>query len=242
VVARPDRDPHIVEVRPGTMRKAARADVYLEAGLSLDLWSADIVRGSRNRDLRVIDCSSVITPLDVPQGKIDASMGDVHPQGNPHWWLDPMNGAAVARLLAKELGRVDPAHADAFAANAESFAAEIEKRLPAWDAALRGHTFVEYHASWAYLANRFGMEIAGHVEPLPGIPPTARHLAELADVIRSRHVPIVIRDPYHAASGPEFLERETGVRAVVLPASCDEPTPASYFAHFDRIARTLGAS
>jgi zinc/manganese transport system substrate-binding protein len=240
VVARPDRDLHTLEVRPSAIRKVAKADFYLEAGLALDLWSVDIVRGSRNRDLRVVDCGSVIEPLEVPEGPIDASMGDVHPEGNPHWWLDPLRAVQVARALAAEFGRADPEHAADYGAGANAFAAEVDRRLPGWKAALAGRSFVEYHASWVYLAERFGMEIAGKVEPLPGIPPTARHLATLAELIRSRHVPVVIRDVHHPGDAVDFLVRETGVRGLVLPASCDEPTPASYFAHLDQVAAGLG--
>jgi zinc/manganese transport system substrate-binding protein len=239
VVARSDRDPHTFEVTPGVMRLTAKADFYLQAGLSLDLWSADVIRGSRNKDLVVIDCATAIQPIEVPVGRVDASQGDVHPEGNPHYWLDPLNGAKVARLLADQFGRADHAHATDYHARAEAFAAEIEKRLPAWKSALEGRSFVEYHRTWAYLAARFGVEIAGRVEPLPGIPPSAKHLAELAGTIRSRKVTILIRDVYHAPSPTEFLERETGIRTVVLGSSCDQPTPEAYLALFDRVAEAL---
>jgi len=240
VVARSDRDPHAIEVRPSTMRLAAKADVYLSIGLSLDLWSADIVRGSRNRDVVVIDCSEAITPLEVPVGKVDASQGDVHPQGNPHYWLDPQNGALVARYLADRLGRVRPAEASAYRDGAERFTAEIDARMPVWRDRLEGVRFAEYHRSWAYLAERFRMTIVGQVEPLPGIPPSGRHLVELAETIRGREVSVVVRDVYQPAGPAEFLARETGATVVVFPSACDEPTPASYLAHFDRAADVLG--
>jgi len=240
VVARPDRDLHSLEVRPSTMLKAAKADVYLEIGLSLDMWSAEIVRGSRNRDLTVLRCSDAVTPEEVPTGGVDASMGDVHPEGNPHYWLDPLNGVAVARFLAGKLSDLDPPHAADYQAGAEGFAAEVERRVPAWDARLRGVAFVEYHRTWVYLAKRFGMEIVGRVEPLPGIPPSARNLADLADVIRRHGSIAVVRDAYQDESSVVFLTRETGARSVVLPASCAEPTPESYLATFDHAAELLG--
>jgi ABC-type Zn uptake system ZnuABC Zn-binding protein ZnuA len=242
VVARPDRDPHALEVSPGTMRLAAKADLYLELGLSLDLWSADIVRGSRNRGLAVVNCAEAIEPLEVPVGRVDASQGDVHPDGNPHYWLDPLNGAKVARLLAERFGRVDGAHAADYAARAETFAAEIDRRMPEWRSKLEGRTFVEYHRTWAYLAARFGLDIAGRVEPLPGIPPSAKHLAELSETIRSRKVTVVVRDVYHSPSPTEFLERETGIRAVILGSHCEQPTAESYFALVDRAAAVLGGA
>lgn len=240
VVARSDRDPHTVEVRPSTMRMTAKADLYLEVGLSLDIWSEDIVRGSRNRDLRVVNCAEAITPLEVPEGKVDASMGDVHPEGNPHYWLDPVNGSAVARLLAEEFSLADPENEEIYRSNAEAFIQEIERRLPSWSESLRDQVFIEFHRSWVYLAERFGMIIVDQVEPLPGIPPSARHLAGLAETIRSQEVPVVIRDIYHSESPLEFLERETGVRTMILPSSSDDPVPEAYLALFDRVAETLG--
>jgi zinc/manganese transport system substrate-binding protein len=242
IVARPDRDLHSLEVRPSTMRLAAKADFYLEVGLMLDLWSADIVRGSRNRDLVVIDCSQAIAPLEVPQGKVDASMGDVHPQGNPHWWLDPANGAKVAHLLADRFAAARPDRADTFRKNAATFAADLAARTPAWKSRMQGRAFMEFHRTWSYFVAAFGARIEGRVEPLPGIPPSARHLADLANLIRTKRVPVVIRDVYHPNGPLEFLARETGVRTAVLAAACDEPTPASYIARFDQAVSVLGTA
>ncbi|GJM45220.1 MAG: adhesin [Gemmatimonadota bacterium] len=240
VAARPDRDPHAFEVRPSTVRNAGKADIYLEVGLSLDLWSVDVVRGSRNRNLVVVTCADAIQPIEVPTGRVDASMGDVHSEGNPHYWLDPVNAISVARLLAERFAQVDPARVETYPANAEAFALRIEERLPVWRARLEGRSFIEFHRSWGYLAERFSMRIAGRVEPLPGIPPGARHLAALAELIREQQIPLVVRDVYHTASAVEFLARETGVRSAVLPTSCDEPTPEAFLAHFDRVADVLG--
>jgi zinc/manganese transport system substrate-binding protein len=236
VIARPDRDLHALEIRPSAMRDAARADVYLAVGLSLDLWSQGVVAGSRNRDLVVIDCSDAVEPLEKPTGRVTARMGDVHPEGNPHYWLDPLNAIAIADMLASRFGRLDPPGARIYLDRAEAFAGAIRARMPIWRSALEGRTFVTYHRSWVYLAERFGARVAGSVEPLPGIPPSARHLAELEETIRREGISIVIREPYHPADPVELLVRDTGVRAVVLPMSCPEPTGESYKAHLDEIA------
>jgi zinc/manganese transport system substrate-binding protein len=239
VVARPDRDPHTLEIRPSMMTMAAKADIYLALGLTLDLWSDGIIQGSRNAKLSVVRCSEAITPIEVPVGKVDASMGDVHPYGNPHYWLDPENAARIARLLAQKFAAVDAGNGPLYASNAETFAKQIEERLPRWKEKLEGRSFVEYHRTWSYAAQRFGMEIAGRVEPLPGIPPTAHHLADLSATIREKKVPVVVREVFHPEGPVEFLERETEARGVVMPASCEEPTPESYFALFDRAAALL---
>lgn len=240
VVARPDRDPHAIEVRPSTMRKTSKADIYLAVGLSLDLWSPEVVRGSRNRDLVFVDCSVVISPLEIPAGKVDASMGDVHPEGNPHYWLDPENGILLAHLVAEQFAILDPSNSDAFFMNAGEFEKEIRRRMPLWDAKLRGQVFLEFHQSWVYLAERFDMKIAGQIEPLPGIPPSARHLARLSELIQETNIPIAVRDHFHDESPLEFLERETGIKTVVLPSACQEPIAESYLSHFDEVAEVLG--
>lgn len=239
VVARPDRDLHSLEIRPSMMTAAARADMYLAVGLSLDVWSDGLVRGSRNTKLIVITCADAIEPIEIPAGKVDASQGDVHPGGNPHYWLDPENGAAVARLLAAKFAAFDPPRAAVYEANATAFAAEITRRLPAWKEKLAGRSVVEFHRTWVYAAHRFGFTIVGRVEPLPGIPPTAQHLASLAETIRERGVPLVVRDVYQPEGPLDFLQRTTKVRVAVLPSSCDAPTPAAYFALFDRLAESL---
>jgi zinc/manganese transport system substrate-binding protein len=166
-------------------------------------------------------------------------MGDVHPYGNPHYWLDPENAVLIAEDLAKRFTALDAAQGSAYQTNAEAFAKQIGKRSPAWKERMQGLSFVEYHRTWIYAARRFDMNIAGQVEPLPGIPPTAQHLASLSATIREKQVPVVIRDLFHPDGPVEFLQRETGARAAVVPASCTEPTPESYFQIFDRLANAL---
>src|SRR5262245_16279247 len=110
-IARPTADVHRVEVLPSSMVKVARADLYLKVGLGLDGWADAIVAGSRNARLRVVDCSRDVAVLEKPAGRVTAAQGDVHPDGNPHYWLDPANGAVVARNVAAALAQADPAHA-----------------------------------------------------------------------------------------------------------------------------------
>ncbi len=242
VVARPDRNPHAVEIRPSTMRKTARADVYLEAGLSLDPWSRGIIDGSRNRELVVVDCSSAIVPLEVPTGPVDASMGDVHPDGNPHYWLDPVNGVAVARHVAEVFATHDAAHAATYRTNADAFATRIAAASSRWSEMLAGRSFIEYHRTWVYFATRFGMTIADTVEPFPGIPPSARHLAALVERIRADAISRVVYDVYHDPGPVEFLARETGVVTTRLTSMCARPTAESYLENLERAATAFGVA
>jgi zinc/manganese transport system substrate-binding protein len=241
-IARPSADPHRVEALPSYMVKVSRAKLYLKVGLGLDQWADAIVDGSRNSSVTIVDCSRDVHVLEKPTGKVDASMGDVHPDGNPHYWLDPRNGAVVASTIADALAKADAKNSALYRARAEAFAKEAQA---SWernaDAAkkLGSHTIFTYHRSWSYFADAFGFEVVNTVEPVPGIPPTAKHLAELVDQAKARKVGLLIQEPYFSADGGKFLEREAGVRQVIEAASCDAPTAGSYLQHFDGLITAL---
>src|SRR5262245_1905576 len=241
-IAKPSSDPHRIEALPSYMVKVSRAKVFLKVGLGLDQWADAIVDGSRNSGLQMVDCSRDVHVLERPTGKVDASMGDVHPDGNPHYWLDPRNGAVVANNIADALAKADPANAAQYHARAEAFGKEAQatwERDAEAAKKLASHTVFTYHRSWSYFADAFGLEVVNTVEPVPGIPPTAKHLAELVDQAKARKVGLLIQEPYFASDGGKFLTREAGVRQVVEAASCDDPTAGSYLKHFDTLLGAL---
>jgi len=241
-VCRPDANPHSVGVLPSHMARVARARVYLKVGLGLDGWADAIVRGSRNTRLDVVDCSRRIEVLEKPTGKVDASMGDVHPEGNPHYWLDPENGAVVARTVAEALSKADPDGRAAYEEGLARFEKELGTRRAAWSARLKpfqGRAIFTYHSSWPYFARAFGLRIAGKVEPVPGIPPNARHLADLLATAKSENVKILLQEPYFPREGGEFLHRQAGIAVLALPPSCRGPGASDYLDHFEAIAAAL---
>jgi ABC-type Zn uptake system ZnuABC Zn-binding protein ZnuA len=243
-ICRPNADPHRVEVLPSYMVRVSRAQVYLKVGLGLDPWADAIIDGSHNGDLMIVDCSRGVSVLEVPTGKVDASMGDVHPNGNPHYWLDPRNGAVVARTVAEALAREDPAHAADYAARAERLAQELDDLLARGRgvvAALPGPDVITYHRSWSYFADAFGLSVVATIEPIPGIPPTGKHLQELVDVIKERRVLIVLEEPYFSEDAGEFLTRQAGVRVAQVSAACDDISSGSYLAHFEKLLSILTA-
>ena len=243
-IAKATADAHRVEVLPSYMVKVSKANVYLKGGLGLDQWSDAIIDGSRNDKLAVVDCSAGVNVLEKPAGAVDASMGDVHPNGNPHYWLDPRNGGVIARTIAESLGRVDPAHAADYQSRAEQFAQQCDAAYAADRKiadAIPNRVVFTYHRSWPYFANAFGFEIAGQAEPVPGIPPTARHLADLVSIAKSRKIAVLIQEPYFSADAGKFLQREAGVQSVVMPLSCDSAEAGSYLAHIDAVLKALAA-
>jgi zinc/manganese transport system substrate-binding protein len=237
-IARPLADVHHVEVLPSYMVRVSRAEIYLKVGLGLDQWADQIIDGSRNDHVLIVDCSRDIDALEKPTGQVTALMGDVHPDGNPHFWLDPRNGAIVAREVAEALGKVDPGHAADYLSRAQAFAAEVDEEMVKGRqiaSALPSKTLITYHASWVYLAHAFDLEIAGSAEPVPGIPPTGKHLEELVNVIKQRKIGILLQEPYFSDDAGEFLSRETGLRVVKVSPSCDTADAGSYLKHIDQI-------
>jgi zinc/manganese transport system substrate-binding protein len=241
-ISKPNSDVHRVDVLPSYMVKVSKAQVYLKVGLGLDQWADGIIDGSRNSHLVVVDCAENVPVLEKPTAAVSALMGDIHPFGNPHYWLDPRNGAFIARNIAEGLARVDPDHAASYRANAETFAKQAEEAY-ARDRAiadrLPNKSMITYHRSWSYLGNAFGIEIAGEAEPVPGIPPTGKHLAELVGIVKSQKVPLFLQEPYFSNDAGEFLTREGGLRVVVMSPSCDSPEAGSYLAHFDQVLNAL---
>jgi zinc/manganese transport system substrate-binding protein len=243
-VSRPHSDVHRVEVLPSYMVKVSRASVYLKVGLGLDQWADGIIDGSRNTRIHVVDCSVGITPLEKPT-QVNASMGDVHPFGNPHYWLDPRNGGIVAEHVAEELGRLDPTHAAQFRSRAKELAEDLEdsyKRGREIVGAMPVKTIFTYHASWVHLASAFGLEIAGTVEPVPGIPPTGKHLQQLVEIARARKVALLLQEPYFSDDAGRFLTRQAGIRVVKASPSCDDATAGSYRTHIEKVLEQLAGS
>ena len=245
-INRSSNDPHTVEVLPSYMVKVSRADIYLKVGLSLDQWADGIVDGARNSKLRVVNCSQnvpVLEKLDRTDASLSA-MGDVHPQGNPHYWLNPDNGVILARTIADALTAADPGGASTYSANFAKFQGEEARKMTEWRStadAFPDHNIITYHSSWSYFADAFGFNIVSKVEPLPGIPPTPSHLAELLNIIRSQQVKILLQEPYFSDDAPGYLARETSVNIIKVSPSCTDATASSYFDHFQQIFNTLKA-
>jgi ABC-type Zn uptake system ZnuABC Zn-binding protein ZnuA len=112
--AKSQEDPHFIEAKPSFIKALSQADLFLQIGMELEIGYAPVLlQNARNSRVLsgapgYIDCSKVITPLEIPTGVVDRSMGDVHPLGNPHYLLDPLNGLLVARLIRDRLIELRP--------------------------------------------------------------------------------------------------------------------------------------
>jgi ABC-type Zn uptake system ZnuABC Zn-binding protein ZnuA len=239
-------DPHFVEVLPSYMVKIARADVYFKIGMDLDYWANQLIDGSGNGNLIIVDCSEGIDPLERPTTKVDASMGDVHVQGNPHYWLDPDNGLVIAEAVTAALIQADPENVSLYEANLESFRQKLDAKRQEWaDLArsLKGIEIITYHNSWPYLCKTLGIHVVGFVEPKPGIEPTPSHTARLITMIKSKQIKVIGKEPYFSDRTPKSIARQTGAAVVDLPPSVGGVKEATdYFALFDTLIGILTSS
>ena len=241
-IASPVQDPHFVDAKPSYILAAGDADIFVLAGMDLEVgWEPLVREGSRNAEIQVggpgyVDASAHVQKLGVPTGRVDRSRGDVHPYGNPHYWLDPLNAVPLTADIALALSRVDPRNAGTYNDRRRRFLAELERRMTGWRsrmAPLEGRPIVSYHESWEYFARRFGLEIAGALEPKPGIPPSPSHLARLMDRMRALGVKLILKEPYYENKNPDLVARETGAVVVELP---NQPQPGQdYLAFMDSL-------
>lgn len=250
------QDPHFLDPRPSFLVKLNRADLLIEGGLDLEIgWLPTLLASARNPRLRPgepgrLDASRGIQVFGVPDGRVDRSQGDVHGKGNPHFLMDPVNGAIVADTVAQRLCGLDAGGCASFKSNAEAFRGRIEVALSKWTTTLapyQGAKVVVYHDSWPYFTKRFGLTTVGYVEPKPGVPPPPSHVSKLADLIKREQVRVILMEPYHERSIPDLLARQTGVTVVVLaPTVGGTPGTESYVSLFDtdvaRVAAALGGT
>ena len=220
-IVRGNQNPHFVEVKPSYMMKLKSADVFLMIGMELEMWAPQIIDGSRNNSLDAVDLSKPIQKLDVP-GKVDASQGDVHRFGNPHYWLDPRNIRTIVGEIVEVLGRSSPADEQYFRSNAEAYLKKLDAKIVEWESTmkpLRGSKIVTFHKSWSYFANWLGLDVAGEVEPKPGIPPSPSHTAELIQLVRAGNIKAIIVEPFYDTSASEQIARSTNARVLQLATS-----------------------
>lgn len=242
-IAKGYQDPHFVEAKPSFLLKLRHADLLIDVGLQLEIsWLPPLVTQSGNPRIQpgangYLDVSQFAEILEIPQGQITRAMGDVHPQGNPHYWLDPDNGRRIARGISQKLGEMDPENATYFQQRFQDFdrrLAAAEKRWEAEMAPLRGRKIVTYHNSWPNFTKHFGLDVVGYVEPRPGIPPTPSHTLELIQFMNRNNVRLIMVEPYFDLRTPNSIAAATGGKVLVLlPSVGGEKDVTDYFKLFD---------
>lgn len=242
-----NQDPHFADPKPSLVLRVNRADLLLMVGLDLEIgWLPTLITQSRNPRIQVgsaghLDCSQFVEVLETPATKVDRSMGDIHPGGNPHYFHDPRAMLAVARGMAARLSEIDPAGASAYRKGLEAFARRTEAARRDWErrlAPFRGIPVISYHKSWSYLFDWLGLRAAGYIEPKPGIPPSPSHVAELVGRGRREGMRVIVRENFQQDATTRVLAGQLAAEVVDLPAGSDLDAGQSYV---DRIARVIDA-
>ncbi|OGW79998.1 MAG: hypothetical protein A2Z83_09320 [Omnitrophica bacterium GWA2_52_8] len=250
-IAKPKRDPHFYSPTPRDVLKAKKADVLIHGGLDLETWRGPLLDAVGKPELmwpngkRQIDVSAGIELLEIPPS-LSRAEGDIHAYGNPHYWIDPENGKRVARNIAEGLARLYPEEADFFLKNAGIFEAKMDIKIKKWTALLApyaGKKIISYHKSMIYFLRRFGLVSAGEIEPKPGIPPTARHLATLKKIMKEDQIKVILKETFHENSTPKKVANDTGALIVIFAQAVGEvPEAGDYRSMMDYDVRAVEAA
>ncbi|HTR01854.1 MAG TPA: metal ABC transporter substrate-binding protein [Thermoanaerobaculia bacterium] len=246
------QDPHFVDPKPSFVLKLSKADLLIVAGLELEIgYLPPLIDQSRNDRIHpgapgYLDASTGCDILERPTGTVTRAMGDVHPFGNPHFWLDPENGRIIARAIAAKLTELDPAGAAEYKANLAAFEAKLTEGEKRWDAALApyaGTELVTYHNSWPNFLKHFRLVAAGYVEPKPGIPPSPSHTVEIIDLMKAKKIPVILMEPYFDRKTPEQIAEKTGATLLIfIPSVGGVPEIKDYFGLFDYDVKLLAGA
>ena len=221
------QNPHFVDPKPSYIISLGNADLFVTVGLDLETgWSTQLLASSRNNKIQkgasgYVDASTGIGLLQVPSS-VNRSEGDIHIYGNPHYWLDPLNGKVIARNIANGLERVDPSNKNYYEKNLQSFFNKIDDKMRNWVSKItpyKGTKIVAYHNEWVYFEKRFGLQIVDFLEPKPGIPPSPSQLVKVIKEIKSDQIKIIISSPYFTTSSSDVVTKQTGAKAIILATS-----------------------
>ena len=242
------QDPHYIQARPSLIAKVRNADLVICSGAQLEIgWLPALLQKANNRKVLpgndgYMEASSFVVRLDAT-ANLDRAKGDIHPQGNPQIQTDPHNIAAVARALSERLAKIDQVNSESYAKNLKHFITRWEQALSGWEdlaEPLRGKRAITHHKSWVYLLRWLGIEEVEHLEAIPGLPPTATHLAKLTTEFSSGGADVIIRSPYQHAKPSEWLSERAGIPAIILPLTVGGTEGATdLFALFDDILERL---
>ena len=221
------QNPHFVDPKPSYIISLSNADVFVTVGLDLESgWSPQLLTSSRNNKIQkgspgYVDASVGVNLLQVPSS-INRAEGDIHIYGNPHYWLDPLNGKVIARNICDGLERVSPENKAYFESKLATFNSKIDAKMKQWAATMapfKGAKIIAYHNEWVYFETRFGLQIVDFMEPKPGIPPTPSQLVKVINEIKANNIRVIISSPYFTTSSSDVVAKQTGVKVLTLATS-----------------------
>jgi zinc/manganese transport system substrate-binding protein len=247
-LARGNQDPHFLDAKPTFAAALNQADLLVHGGLDLEIgWLPPLLVQSRNGKIQPnapgnVNAALGIQVLEIPRTAVDRSMGDVHPLGNPHTWLDPRNGKLIAANIFQHLVRLDPAGKDYYEARLKDFLARLDNKLAEWQpiiAGFQGKKILSYHKSFTYFFAWSGLVAVGSIEPKPGIPPSSRHVDELLKRIPAEGVQLIVAESFYPKKVPAFLSDKSGIPFLMLPTDTDDQGVRGYLELIDYLVREI---
>ena len=279
-------DPHALTSRPSFVVKAKTTDLWIRIGLELEIgWESAVLRDSRNNRIQVgaqghLDASENIERLDVPEHNAGRENGDIHPQGNPHYWLDPLNGRIIAKNISNRLSQLFPEHTDKFKANLKDFERKLDEKMfgkellenvgsgatlwlkqtngqleeylaqknltsdpNSWYGKLlpyKNAPVATYHRSWLYLLRRFDLNLAGELEPKPGVPPGPKYLTNLSNTLKQRKLAVILQEPFYSTKAAQMISSKTKAEILVCPNTAyGDENCGSYLDMLDNVISRL---
>lgn len=242
-IAKGYQDPHFVEPKPSFLLKLQKADLLAVVGLQLEIgWLPPLVTQSRNSKIQegnpgYLDMSQYCQVLEIPTTQVTRAMGDVHPLGNPHYWLNPENGRRMAKALSAKFSDLRPADKAYFADREADFAKRLTESEKRWDAQMapyKGRKVITYHRSWPNFCERFGLVVVDYVEPKPGIPPTPSHTLDVINTMKRDNIKLILVEPYFDIRTPNSIAKAVGGEvAFLMPSVGGVKEVTDYFKLFD---------
>ena len=236
------QDVHRVDAKPSLVARARTADLLIANGAELEIgWLPVLVRESGNKRIQpgspgYFEVAAQVRLLEKPT-QLDRSMGDIHPQGNPHLQLDPRNIAIVAKALTARLAAIDAANAAYYQQRGADFDARWTAAMARWNekaAPLKGQPVVVMHRDQVYLCHWLGLKELAAIEPKPGVPPSAGHLSQLVSKLSGTPARMILRNAYNDPKAANWLSERVKAPVVLLPFSVGgTPEAKDLFGLFD---------
>lgn len=242
------RNMHNIQPKPSMVVKVRSADLLIRLGMSQDAWVDGLIQVARNPRLfynasGYLDASQRIKKLEVPTEDIDGSQGDIHKEGNPHYWLNPLNGIIIANHIRDQLITIDPTHQATYKKNAQAFKATITKKMVGWTqkmASVQSSNFLSYHKVWAYFFDAFRLNDAGTLELFPGVPPTIKHIDQLKTTMkRSAQSTIILTASFYPRKVGESFANDTDATFLHLSTDVGAPGIETYAGLFDYLIEEI---
>lgn len=225
VLAKGNFDPHFITPKPSLIASVRNADALIINGASLEIgWLPPLLDRSANPKIATnsssfLDLSKHVELLN-KRAIVDRKDGDVHPEGNPHFHLNPANITLLASAIKEFLIDLDGTHKDIYEKNYESFVSSWQKKMDEWDIKMRdkrGLKVLQYHDILNYFNNYYGINSIGTIEPLAGMPPSSKHTTELLELVREQKPCCILHDVYHSTKSAEFISSKSGIKVVLIP-------------------------